>query len=127
MTKRIGRYELGIRTVELVCKDAAGGEFYMHHKPSGLARIVVGFGERSWGAVVGILLHEAYELAAADHGCRFNPAPDYSWDAANYSFAMTHQQFAEITARVGIFMSDCLPALSSAYNRRKKPAPKGRP
>ena len=121
--KKIGQFDFGTRSVNLFWKEGTGGAFYMNHESDGQARIVLGVNERSWGAQVAVLLHEALELAMADHACRFNPAPDYSWDSANYLFVMNHPQFSEIVARVGLYVSNCLPALSQVYkaqNKRKK-------
>ena len=115
--KRVGCYQLGPRSVELfgIPDNDDGGQFDLSPK-SGIAEIIVGL-KPSWAQVTKWVLHEAFEAAATDCGCRFVPAPDYSGEIGGYAFAMSHAQFSEVAARTSMFMTDAWPELAAAYNR----------
>jgi hypothetical protein len=118
--KKIGRYELGIRKVDVYGRPGTGGDFSRATEENGIAEINVGMEEKEWADTISILLHESAELAIYDMRCRYNPDPDFSRDHGNYIFLLTHEQFSEIIARVAWFISRALPDVASDWNARKE-------
>lgn len=122
--KIIGIFPLGHCDVELVIREGTGGEFYCAPEPGKIPRIKVGVDDRKWSFVVGVLLHETMELVMAQLKYRYDQADDYGRDHSSYLFIMTHPQYSDVCARVGLFVSECLPKLTKAYKEWNKPTVK---
>jgi hypothetical protein len=120
MRKRIGRFELGCRSVDLyVDVDTDGGSFNLA-PDTGIAEIVVGTSSDDWRRIVSNLAHESSEAAMSEMGLRYCQSPDYSRDNGGWLLVMTHTQFSEAMARASHFMADALPALQKAAHGRRK-------
>lgn len=117
MGKKIGRYHLGIRDVDVYGRKGTGGEFFSASESNGIAEIHIGLSDKPWPGIVNALLHEAMELTLSDMRCRWRPTPDYSNDHSNYFFVATHEQFSEALGRVAYFLSESLPELAKVYKR----------
>jgi hypothetical protein len=118
----VGVYPCGLDEIQLVLRDGTGGEFYFSPEKAHIPRIKVGADYGSdWRSVVGVLLHEIFEMQMTRSHCRLEPAPDYGRDHASYMFLMTHPMFSDVCARSGEFMSACLPDLATAWNQWGKP------
>lgn len=85
-----------------------------------LPRIQIGLDHPHWEFVLGVLLHEALETATLQTGTRWTPSPDYANSSASYLFAMNHEQFADVVARAGQFLSGAIPALKKVYDQLEK-------
>jgi len=117
----VGVYDLGSESVVLMLRSGTGADFSTRSgTPKDKACIWVGADQEQWGAVVSSLLHEAKEFTEMRMGCRWTPDIDYARDAAGYMFLETHAQHSEVCARVGYFLSNCLPSLASVWNKWKK-------
>ncbi len=125
MKKELGQYFLGHESVRVFwdtnSRDGGcqlpgdwvkAGNVYV-------GQIVIGF-SLSWSEVVETLLHEAFEYAACKQGCRFTGDYRTNSSPSHGLFIMTHDQFSEITAQVGVFSSIVLPDLAAAYKKHKK-------
>lgn len=120
MRKKIGRYDFGIRAVDVYVREGTGGSFVLgDYKERGIAEMVIGLDDTEWSDCVAILLHEAFEMAMTDMCCRWCPSPGYSGDHGAYLFTMKHEQFSEVAARCSVMVSGCLPALEAAYKKHK--------
>lgn len=125
---KVGLFGLGMRKVLLTLRPGEGrGAWFSTFNDDGIAEIAVGVDKDSdWPGLCGALLHEATELAYTEMGLRYGNAPDFSNDTGNYLFSMTHTQFSEATARVGVFMSFALVEFSTAVTKYQKGKPKPR-
>jgi hypothetical protein len=122
--KKVGRYHLGIRDVDLYWRRGTGGDFDCAAKPGGLAELVVGIDAEHWDEVVAALLHEAEEMTLTDLCCRFRPTPDYGASQGGYLFVLDHEQFCEAMGRVAVLVAGALPALAAAYKKNRKQRPR---
>lgn len=113
---KIGRYPLGSHRVDLYVDTGSGDA----HFDAEAEAIVVGLDQKNWARTVGILVHEVAEQAAHDLRLRFIHDFDMAEASDGYMFTMNHAQFAELTARVGIFIAQCLSALEAAYKKFRK-------
>lgn len=111
----IGQYNCGGRMVDLIGVLGQLGGSVEFNKP--VPEVRVGLGGDHWGMVVSVLLHEAQELTACDLRLRFRAACDWQVASDSYFFHFDHNQFSEVCARAGYFISQCLPALSKAYKK----------
>lgn len=111
--ERIGRFTLGIRSVELFVRGGSGAEFDSA-PDGGIAEVTVGLSGQ-WPGVLGRFLHEIMELAFSDCCCRYSVCPDYANASDCYTFFANHQQFSEIIGRAGWAASEAVPMLSTAY------------
>lgn len=119
--KIVGTYDLGGESVQLALREGDGGDWDSRTPEGRMPLLRVGDdGSDSWPGVVGVLLHEAEELVSARMGLRFRPNPDFAGDNGSYVFLMTHTQYSELTARVGLFMAVCLPDLARAWGQWRK-------
>ncbi len=116
----IGNFDIGPESVLLIARDGNGGNLTTCQGDGLCGKITIGFDEKRWWQVMATLYHEAMEYAMIKVSARYTPSPDYAQDHGNYLFCMTHAQFAEASARVGMFTADCLPKLSSAYKKWHK-------
>jgi hypothetical protein len=105
--KKVGVFKLGPENVELWVDPAiSGGTFNLCPRSGGMAEIRIGVNEQ-----IEVLIHELFEFCAARLQLRFIAAPSFTRSHADYLFVMTHEQFTEVAARVGCFMSDAIPKL----------------
>ena len=117
MHRRVGKYRVGSRWVELFLVDGLDGRFATA-PPSGITLIEIG-SEGQWHETVSTLIHESTELALLDCQARFAPSPDYANSNDGYLFVCDHLTFGEATARVGIFVAACLPDMLKTYKQLK--------
>lgn len=110
--RTIGIFTLGTRNVKLQVNEFNGGTFDCNPD---VAEITIGINKRNWVDVLNYLVHESWELAAMELGCRFTPNPDFSASSDGFIFVMTHTQMSEITARTAWFLNHAIPALRKAY------------
>jgi hypothetical protein len=114
--RKVGTYNLGLTTVDLICNaSASGGSFDM-----GRHEIVVGLDHEEWQDVVAVLAHESMEWALVELDCRMRPSCDHASDNGAYCFFATHTQFSEASARAARFMASALPDLAREYRRAAK-------
>jgi hypothetical protein len=119
---KVGVYDLGAESVELWLRPGGGAGFSTRsgsQEARGMAVIRCG-SDTTWGEMVGNLLHEAKEFIQMRMGTRMVPDVDYARDQAGYAFFETHTQHSEACARVGHFLSECLPDLGRAWKQWKK-------
>lgn len=123
--KKVGRYHLGIRDVDLYLRSGHGGDFESASEKNGIAEINIGASPRRWADVVSVLVHESAEMVLSDLHRRYRHSTDYADDHASYLFVINHSEFAEAMGRVGWFLSAALPNLAAAYkkNRKRRPRP----
>ena|SRR5271155_2117820 len=124
MEKRVGRYRLGPRWVELFLVSGDSGGF-ISCPPSGITRVEVCW-NHDWRESMSVLLHEAIELAITDIRGRFAPSPDYGNENSGYLFSFNHVQFSEAIGRVAMFVHGCLGDFGRAWKKFEKPKPKKR-
>ena len=119
---KVGVYDLGGESVTVALREGFGGDFSTRtpEREMTLIRIGAGTKDAEWAGAVGILLHEATEFVYMRMGLRYRPDPDYAFDNGAYLFIANHTQYAEICARVGLFLSHCLPDLSGAWKKWQK-------
>lgn len=112
----VGSYDLGNRRVTVrLDKQSSNGHC---HIIDGI--IFIGIDGNNWREVIGILLHEAMELAIMDLELRYTPSHDESNSADIYLFIMTHPQFSQVCGRVGNFLYECLPDLTRSYREANR-------
>lgn len=99
-----------------------GGCFYSWPSDEGTPYIVVGgfLGIGSWQKVVGVLLHEIFEMGMVLKGRRFSPSPELADSHSNYLFSMDHPQFEEIAYECGDYMANSMPALGKVWVKERK-------
>jgi hypothetical protein len=119
--KFLGSYDAGMHFVDLYARSGGDAEFRMQPEKGKNARITVGI-DACWWVVFSSLTHEITELTYTDMGLRMVPGPDISRDNGNYTFVMTHTQYSEAMARVGLYLSMAVPDLQQYW---KKKQPKG--
>lgn len=121
---KVGVYNLGSESVELVLREGNGANFDTRSSRDGQADMTVieigGDGSTDWGEILSRLTYEAMELMAMRMGCRFVSDPDYARDLCGYAFMMTHAQHSQLCGRVGYFLADCLPDLARAWKQWRK-------
>lgn len=116
--KIFGTYNLGGEPVQVALREGTGGDWETRTQENRMAILrVSGDDPDNWPGMVGVLLHEAEEFVASRMGLRFRPSPDFSGDNGSYTFLMTHTEYSELTARVGLFMAVCLPDLARAWGQ----------
>lgn len=122
MIKNLGRYDMGIRVVDLIAdSDDFGAHFNLvSRRNKGMTTIHLGMKSIHWGKIVGILTHEITELVLTEMGLRYIPSPDLSEDNGGYLFSMNHTQFSEVTARVGLFLASALPDVRKYFDWLQK-------
>ena len=119
----VGKYYLGDTAILLKADvEENGGSFVRECDDNGYVSVVVGLNTKSWGRGIGYLVHELTELASRDvRGC-YSRIPDYALASDGYLFVMDHEQFSEVTMRVGLMLSECLPKLAEAYRAHGPPS-----
>lgn len=130
----IGRYRLGWRTVEVFGDPhKSGGQFEYFpdvslpdgkHDDETVSRMTIGFLHNDdWWEVFNVILHETWEMAAADHNVRYKRTDLFmSWASDAFVFHFNHNEFTEITAQSAHFLSFALDDIKKAWLafRRKK-------
>jgi hypothetical protein len=117
--KLVGIFDAGTRNVELYIREGRDAEFHLQPEKNQQAKITLGTADYKWWEIMSNLTHEITEFVLTDMGLRYAPAPDISQDNGNYYFAMSHTQFSEVTARVGLFLSEAMPVLRRMLKGRK--------
>ncbi len=118
--KRIGIYFLGRTEVEVFAREGNGGEFYFSPEKGHLPRMKIGMDYKDWGDVVEVVVHEAMEFCLDEMRTRYECSNDITQDHAAYLFVFQHKDLSEACSRVGQFVAEVLPDLSTAYRRWKK-------
>lgn len=116
---KVGTYRIGPGYVDLWVVSGEDGYCTTSDEHGKRPRIEIG-ADGPWAQTVGTLLHEAVELVTIEMGLRYRPDPDYGNGQDAYAFHFAHPQFTELCARVGMFLTDALPAFSKAYKHRQK-------
>ncbi len=106
--------------VQLVLREGSGGECYPLPGDIPHPRVKVGADQAQWSDVVVVTLHEAAELVASTLLYRYEQTNDDGNDRLSLLFVMTHPQFSEVCARVGMFLAQCLPDLGVAWKKWRK-------
>jgi hypothetical protein len=65
------------------------------------------------------LLHELLEMQMELNCHRYHLCSDYSGSMDGVKFWMDHPQFTKVCHSVGICLSDALPDLAKAWNKKK--------
>lgn len=117
----IGTYKLGSENVRLELATAESGGYFKSCPEDG-GTPIMGIGLRcgGWNQTVGVLLHEALELAYYRAGLRYGITPDWANDNGSYMFVMDHFQFSEASARAANFLAESLPELAKVWKKHKK-------
>lgn len=116
--KFIGKFPLGYGPVKVFVTNTVGGEGAVNTLGK-TPEIRIGLDEDSWSDVLSIALHEAFEVSAMQQGCHFEPSLDLSGDTGKFVFVLTHQQFSQTCANVGLFLAAVTPALAKEYKKFK--------
>ena len=111
-TFRLGNLDFALEALP----DAEGGNY--ETRP--LQLICVGFKHNDWQEVVGVLLHEAMEIAHTMARCKYRTVPISNYDSADCKFIFDHAEFGRACADVGCFMAEALPALAKVYKKYHK-------
>ncbi len=119
----VGQFKLGPENVEVrLLPGSFGGSFQLAPPEGGVAVIHLSdYAGKEPDRVTEVLLHEAFELAAARLHLRFGNMPAMSRSSADYLFVMNHEQFTEVVARVALFMYEAHPAVllrAKSVNRK---------
>lgn len=109
-------YDLGGDSVIVKLRKGVGGNFAKNYDGTP-AIFEIGADCGEWPEFVGALVHEAKEFADMRTGCRFVITGDTAKDNGSYVFVETHLQHAEVSARVGWFLADCLPHMQKAWRK----------
>jgi len=114
---KVGTFYLGCENVLLFLNNTQGGAFGLAPRDGSQGFIEVGhYCGANWPHTLAVLTHELMEYAMARHNCRFLPEPSVSRSHAAYTFHMTHEQFAEVSEQVGLYLAYCLPALKRHFD-----------
>jgi hypothetical protein len=119
MKKTVGIYDLGLHAVKLILDFSKEGGHFTTDSKEHICEITVGANQR-WEYVMQVLMHEAFELSLLEVRGRFRYTPDNAGSSDSYVFHFDHNQFSEAAARVGTFVSECLPAMGKVYNKFRK-------
>lgn len=113
----VGTFRLGLRFYKLYGHpETANGSVELLPDSKSTSEIHIGF-DAPWGEVFGVLLHEIYEAQLVEMNLRYKPKPAWSEESSDYIFFVSHNQLGEIHERIGPFMTDALPAFTSAYRK----------
>ena len=116
----VGTFPIGDVSCQLVLREGNGGEFYCRPGDIPYPRMKIGADVDNWYSVVSTLLHESQEFVLSSLCLRYTPDDEFGRDAASYVFWMRHEQFSDVCARAGIFMSAYLPQVATAWKKWKK-------
>lgn len=98
--------------------DQRGGNFTLDVSRDPSTKMEIGMGERNIRESWGTLIHEAMELLMADECVRFKKTDLFSSDASDsFWFLFNHNQFTEITAKLGWFLYNVAPDFNKAYQK----------
>jgi hypothetical protein len=112
----VGTFGLGVLQVTLMADpDLEGGNYEMRPSPA----ITVGFKDNRWPEVLGILLHESFEMAHMVRGHKFRSIPTSSFDSADVKFVFDHSEHSRACADVGYFIDDAIPKLAEVYKKHQ--------
>lgn len=123
MSKQIfvGTFSLGHENVDLYAlPEESGGYFYTRPDENSKARIKVGLDHRHWDMAVDVLLHEAFEMATARAGRRYQKCGNITKGSDRYHFIFDHNDFTEICGAVAVFLSAALPKLAVHWTKLHK-------
>lgn len=115
--KIVGTYHIGDVSVQVVLREGGGADTFVHPGDIPNPRIKIGADVDTWGEVLGALVHEAVEYCMARLRVRFQRADSEHWDSTSYVFIFNHEQFSDISRRVGDFEARCLPDLLKAWRK----------
>lgn len=119
--KFIGPFRLGWVYVDLwVDPDDSGGRVEFCVPPNkGNAVMTIGLRQR-WFEVVDTLLHESLEAVMFWSGHAYNKDGRFNNGSAQSYFHFSHPEYQEMCARVGPFLSETMPLVSTAYRKLTK-------
>jgi len=117
--KVIGSYLIGGEYAELVLREGTGGEFYLTPEEGHIPRIKVGADYSDWQDVLGVLIHEAVEMALARVKCRYTPEDDFGDDHLGFLFVVEHKDFSDACSRAGMFIAAAQDDLRREWKKRK--------
>lgn len=118
----VGRFRLGWRWVE-VRQDTShrnGSGWFIPDDPEPQITIIeVGTQSPHYSMAVATLLHEAFETVASELELRFAACGNLGASQEQCVFVFTHTQFAELTDRVGHFMTSVLPVFHKTWLKHR--------
>ncbi len=115
----VGTYEIGSDYVQIVLQEGNDGEGYIKPEWGKVMRVKIGC-DGDWHSAVAKLNHELWELLLLKLRLKYCPYSDYANDVCTGLFVFNHEQFADISARVGMCFADCLPDVSKAWKKWKR-------
>lgn len=118
--KRIGFYDGGTCSVELVAREGNGGEFWTRPGKGCAPRIKIGFDYEEFGDVLDILFHELMEFALTVRGHRYTQSPELSGDMGCFEFAFNHTELSECARMMSGVVFEAMPAMMNIHKARKK-------
>jgi len=122
----VGCYHIGYDQVDLYLREGTGADTYFTPEKGRLPRMKIGADTDNQRDVVASAVHESFEYVADRTLARFARWNTVRDTSENSYIFMDHIHFDNICAKVGDFLSECLPDLSRAWKEWKKPKPKKR-
>lgn len=124
--KRVGYYDGGVCSIEVVAREGQGGEFFSCPEEGKVPRIKVGIDYPQWDRVMGVLCHEVMEFILASRGHRYLKAPDFAEDMGGFVFHFGHTDLSECARLLSLVLCGASVPLHAVYrSRRKQLARKG--
>lgn len=111
---KVGKYKMGPHAIEVFAVPGADGSAEIPSNRLTILPMRIGM-DQSWAGVVGVLLHEAFEIGMVMKDLSFWCVSDYSESGANYHFMLDHAQFSDLCGRAGTFISAVLPDLAKVH------------
>lgn len=114
----VGIHRLGSIPVRLYATDRVdGAEFETEPEDGGGPVIRIGCRGHTWTAIVGMLIHESFEMAAALRYARFTRTADVSLDSNGYYFFFDHLTYSEICVCAGEFVAKAQSPFAKAFKK----------
>lgn len=111
----VGTYEIGYEYVRVYLYSGTAGNTDFLPDDKGVAIIKFGADRKVWRDFVGVILHEAMEIAMNRLGLSYYPASGMNNSTSNVMFYMNHEQFEECCRRAADFISSALPDIEKAW------------
>jgi hypothetical protein len=116
----IGTYTLGYFNVELFINPESSSARFDASRTGKTGRMELGASKpfRNQEALLDLLLHETFEVAALNLDLRYERHGNNS--SQDMLFVFTHEQFNRVCRMQAGFISEALPHLMNAFNKLKK-------
>lgn len=118
--KLLGKYQLGYRMVEVYINPESYGGWFNLCLSKQNPQIHLGLKESNFGVFMGLVCHEAWEMAAQDMRLVYKPLSFEEAASDCVSFAYNHNQHTEVCSKVGWFIYCIYEDLKKAHKEAHK-------